>query len=84
MASVCHIFNRRICGKQGGRTMAMTRRYYRVTHRPAALVFTGEGRLVLSVVGLSLGLFVGLHLPRKGADAAGHAPPTPDDPPPDA
>jgi len=76
--------------------MAMARRYYRVTHRPAALVFTGEGRLVLSVVGLSLGLFVGLHLPRKGADmradagsdegadAAGHAPPTPDDPPPDA
>jgi hypothetical protein len=49
--------------------MAMTRVHSSVTHLTAVLVFDFAGHVTLMVAGRSLGVFVGLRLPRRHATA---------------
>lgn len=48
--------------------MAMARAYSRVTHQPAALIYSASGTLSILVLAPPLGVFVGYHLPRTVAD----------------
>lgn len=74
MAALCLFQTSRETGGRGGGLIAMARQYLRVTHRPAVLIYSPDNRVTLLVVGPHLGLFAGLHLPRRVATALGPEP----------